>query len=448
MGSISEFSKKKKDAKYYKTLTSDLAKLNSKLNFLTVVNDKISKGMPFTVKDNICVRGFEATAGSKMLNGYTPPFSATSVSRMEEKGFGFIGKATMDEFGFGSFGINTQVQAKNPFNEKYVAGGSSSGSAVATSLMKYHVAIAESTGGSISNPASFCGVVGFTPTYGLISRYGLIDYANSLDKIGIMARSADDVRETFDIVKGKDKYDTTCVDEKVTSSKRKKLVVIDQLMKGLDPQIESSFGKLLDKLEGKGYKIEHAKVDFIDKAIQAYYIISMAEASTNLAKYVGYKYGLQVPDFTKKYNEFFTTARENFGLEAKRRIVLGTFVRSASVKDKYYVKALKLRTALTNKLSELMKDGFIISPTMPIMAPKIEDAQKLSPLQNYAMDALTIPPNLSGFPHVSFPSDYVGGMPIGTQLTTSHFNDYALLDFVSEWEKSFEYKFKHNLGSI
>lgn len=448
MGSIKEFNKIKKSAEYYENLTSDLSKLNGKLNFLTVVNDELSKGIPFTVKDNICVKGFESTAGSKMLKGYVPPFSATSVLRMEKAGFGFIGKAAMDEFGFGSFGINTEVKAKNPFNEKYVAGGSSSGSAVATSVMKYHVALAESTGGSISNPASFCGVVGFTPTYGLISRYGLIDYANSLDKIGIMARRSQDIREVFDIIKGKDDYDTTCVDEKVVNEKQKKLVVIDQLMKGLDPEIASSFDDLLERLLAQGYKIEHVKLDFIDKAIQAYYIISMAEASTNLAKYTGYKYGLQVPDFTKKYNSFFTSARENFGQEAKRRIVLGTFVRSASVKDKYYLRALKLRTLLTNKLSEIMRDAFIISPTMPIKAPLIEDAEKLSPLQTYAMDALTIPPNLSGFPHITFPYEYVHKMPFGAQIITTHFNDYALLDFVSDWEKSFDYKFKYNLGSL
>lgn len=448
MGAIKEFSKKKKSSDYYKKLLSDVSKLNGKLNFLTNLNEEISQGVPFSVKDNICVKGFESTAGSKILKGYVPQFDATCVSRMKEGKFGFLGKATMDEFGFGSFGINTQVVAKNPFNEKHVAGGSSSGSAVATSVMKYHVAIAESTGGSISNPASFCGVVGFTPTYGLVSRYGLIDYANSLDKIGVMARSSEDIREAFDMMKGKDEYDTTCVDEKISSTKKKRLVVIDSLMKNVDPKIAESFEDLLEKLSGQGYKIEHAKIDFLEKAVQAYYIISMAEASTNLAKYTGYKYGAQLGTFTKKYNDFFTTARENFGIEAKRRIVLGTFVRSASVKDKYYLKALKLRTLITQKLSEVMKDAFVISPTMPIMAPRLDEAQKLTPLQNYAMDALTVPPNLSGFPHISFPYTYIDGMPIGAQLVTTHFNDYALLDFVSDWEKSFEYKFKYDLGSL
>lgn len=423
----------------------EIKDLNQRLHFFSAINDSAKDAARFSVKDNICVKGFEARAGSKILSGYVPPFDATCVERMAKKGYNFIGKTVMDEFGFGSFGVNTDVQARNPFDEKRVAGGSSSGAAVATAVLKDHIAISESTGGSISNPASFCGVVGFTPTYGTVSRYGLIDYANSLDKIGLMARSSEEIRKAFDIIRGADRYDTTCTENGITDSKKKKLVVIDQLMHGIDDGILASFEALLAKLEGMGYKVERTSLDFIDKAIPAYYIISMAEASTNLAKYTGYKYGRQLDAFTKKYNEFFTEAREVFGMEAKRRIVLGTFVRSASVKERYYTKALKVRALLANKLSELMKDAFIISPTMPIMAPKIDEAAELPPLQAYAMDSLTIPPNLTGLPHVSFPYDYLKGMPVGAQLATTHFNDYALLDFVGKWEKSFDYKFKYNL---
>ena len=346
MGGISEFRKAGKRGSYHQTLIKDLKRINDKLQFLGALNESLSEGVPFTAKDNICVRGFEARAGSNMLSGYLPPFNATAIERMLSKGFGFLGKTQMDEFGFGSFGINTQVQAKNPFNEKKVAGGSSSGAAVATAVMKYHAAIAESTGGSISNPAAFCGVTGFTPTYGAVSRHGLIDYANSLDKIGIMGRSGEDIREVFEIIKGSDPYDSTCVDARVEGEGKKKLVVIDQLMKGVEEEILSSFDSLLSQLGAMGYKIEHVSIDSISKAIPAYYIISMAEASTNLAKYTGYKYGLQRENFTEKYNTFFTNARSGFGAEAKRRIVLGTFVRSESVKEKYYTKALQFRTAL------------------------------------------------------------------------------------------------------
>jgi aspartyl-tRNA(Asn)/glutamyl-tRNA(Gln) amidotransferase subunit A len=174
----------------------------------------------------------------------------------------------------------------------------------------------------------------------------------------------------------------------------------------------------------------------------------MAEASTNLAKYTGYKYGKKIEDFTKPYNEFFTEARESFGIEAKRRIIAGTFVRSASVRGRYYTMALKVRRLIIDKLETFLKDGFIINPSVPFMAPKISDASKTDPVATYAGDFLNIPPNLAGLPHVSFPYCYVDGMPVGAQITTSHFNDKAILDFVSEWEKGFEYKFKYNIGGL
>lgn len=448
MDNIGEFAGKDKPESYHTNLVRELKKLDEKLHAFNLINEDIGGGFPISVKDNICVKGFEATAGSKILKGYIPPFNATCVEKILGNDYGFLGKTSMEEFGFGSLGINTEVPPRNPFDEKRVAGGSSAGAAVATSILRYHAAICESTGGSISDPASFCGVVGFTPTYGVVSRYGLIDYANSLDKIGIMARSSRDIRGIFDIIKGSDRYDTTCVDEKITDVKRKKLVVINQLMEGIDEEIKSSFDLLLGKLQNLGYKIEYVDLDFIEKAIPAYYIISMAEASTNLAKYTGFKYGYIEKDFTKPYNEFFTDARANFGSEAKRRIAAGTFVRSASVKKKYYYKALKVRRAMMDRLSKILGDAFIISPTMPIKAPTFEEAEKLKPVQTYAIDILTVPSNLSGLPHISFPMDYIKGMPTGAQITTNYFNDYALLDFVDDWEKSFKYRFKYNLGEI
>src|SRR5271155_5368843 len=227
---IKEFLEAQKPSDYYDGLREDLAKVNSKLHIFSNIDENISSGIPFSVKDNICVRDVESTASSSILSGYVPPFDATAIERLRSNEFSFIGKTKMDEFGFGTFGINCKDHPLNPFDENYVTGGSSAGAAAAASVMKYHVSIAESTGGSISCPAAFCGVVGFTPTYGTVSRYGLIDYANSLDKIGIMARNSGDIRYVFDKIKGSDKYDTTCVDHKVTNAKRKKLIVIDQLM--------------------------------------------------------------------------------------------------------------------------------------------------------------------------------------------------------------------------
>ncbi len=448
MNSIKEFMACDKPDGYAEKLLSELRKANERLNAFNNITEHLADGMPFSVKDNICVKGVETTASSKILKGYIPAFNATAVQRMLDNGFSFLGKTNMDEFGFGSFGINSENPARNPFDESYAAGGSSSGAAVATSILKHHVAIAESTGGSISAPAAFCGVVGFTPTYGAISRYGLIDYANSLDKIGIMARSASDIKYVFGILNGPDAKDTTSLDIKYKSENKKSIILIDQLIKNIDKDVESNFMGFVDRIEGMGYAIKHRSMPFIDKAIPSYYIIAMAEASTNLAKYTGFKYGFKNEDFTSNYNKFFTDARSAFGTEAKRRIVLGTFVRSASVKDRYYSQALKLRALLLHELNKLLSEGFILSPTMPIKVPKLEDVKKLSALENYKMDVMTIPPNLCGLPHISFPYAYKNGMPLAAQLTTSHGNDNAALDFVQEWERSFKYKFKYNIGEL
>lgn len=449
---IEEFLEIDKPKDYYSNLVAEIEERNREHHFITTLNSNIASEdrgrLPFTVKANICVKGFETTAGSKMLKGYLPPFDATVVERMKNSGnFSFLGETNMDEFGFGTFGLNTETPAKNAFDSSYVAGGSSAGAAVATAMLKYHIAIAESTGGSISTPSALNGVVGFTPTYGTVSRYGLIDYANSLDKIGVIARSAADARIGFDVIKGRDAYDTTCSIEKIEDSKKKKLFLIKELMDKAEEPVRSSFGMFLDKLVDK-YEIVEIESSIIEKAIEPYYIIAMAEASTNLAKYNGYKYGMQYEETNKRYNNFFTEARAEFGSEAKRRIILGTFIRSESVKERYYAKATQVRSMVIKEMRKILKEGFIISPTLPIFTPKIEDALKLTPTQNYAMDVFTVPPNLGGFPHITFPYDYYEGMPLGAQIVTEHANDYALFDFVSEWEESFNYRFRYNLGEL
>ncbi len=445
---IEEFLKKEKPSGYYNQLLEELGGLNRKFGAFNFINKQISAGFPMSVKDNICVRGMETTASSKILKGYIPPFSATVIKRLEKDGFSILGKTNMDEFGFGSFGINSEMPAKNPFDETRVAGGSSSGAAIATAILKYHVAVAESTGGSIAAPASFCGVVGFTPTYGLISRYGLIDYSNSLDKIGFMSRSSEDIRTLMGKSIGKDPADTTSVDVVLNNVSKQRLVIVDELYSKIDKNIKSSFDNTVKKLSSAGFKIEHLSIPEIDYSIPVYYIISMAEASTNLAKFTGFKYGLKVDDFSKGYNDFFTEAREAFGEEAKRKILLGTFIRGASVRSKYYEKALKIRRVIKDKMSSFLKDSFIISPTMPVIAPTIKEAQSFTPLQNYSMDLLTIPSNLCGFPSISLPSDYLNGLPVGIQITGGQFEDMGLVSFGEEWEKSFKYNFKYNLGDL
>lgn len=431
----------------YSNLIEQLKKENERLNAFNFIDEKEEKtGKIISVKDNICVKGMPATASSRILQGYVPGFNATAVERLEKNGFSIIGKTNMDEFGFGSFGLNSEKPAKNPFDIEYVAGGSSSGSAIATAIIKDHVSIAESTGGSISAPAAFCGVVGLTPTYGLVSRYGLIDYASSLDKIGFMGKSADSIREVMSKTVGSDPKDTTSLSKNVSNENSRVLYVIDNLMEGIDEGIKDRFESLLGNLKNKGYKVEHTKIDYLKYAVPAYYILSMSEASTNLAKYQGFKYGFKVKDFSLNYNDFFMSARKQFGREAKRRVILGTFIRSKSIKQKYYEKSLVLRQSIIKMMQAVLKKGFIITPTMPIFTPKIDEVKDIGPVEAYSMDMLTVPPNLCGFPHMSFPYFYERGMPLGAQLITDHFNDYALLDFLFEWEKDFKYTFKEELG--
>ena len=454
-GSIEEFASAEKPKDYYSSLLGEIEKLNKEYHFFNVLNAEVENksgkggGFPFSSKANICVKGFETTAGSKMLRGYLPPFNATVIERMlGNKLFFFLGETNMDEFGFGTFGLNTELPARNAFDKEFAAGGSSSGAAVATAMLKYHVALAESTGGSISTPAALNGVVGFTPTYGAVSRYGLIDYANSLDKIGVISRSAEDARQVFDAVRGPDSYDTTCAVDKIGDEKKKKLYLVKELLVAADPLVRKSFDKLVSRLETMGYESETISMPELSVAIEAYYIIAMAEASTNLAKYNGYKYGLQYGELHKRYDEFFSSARENFGTEAKRRVILGTFIRGESVKEKYYTKALVLRGKIIEAMRKVLEKGFLLSPTLPILTPKISDANRLGPVQNYAMDLYTIPPNLGGFPHITFPYDYVKKLPVGAQLITGQANDYSLLSFVKGWEKEFSYRFKHDVGSV
>ena len=432
--------------KEYKDFASRLNQVNEKLNAFNFIDENEKNGKIISVKDNICVKGMPATASSKILQGYVPGFNATAIERLENAGFSVIGKTNMDEFGFGSFGLNSEHPAKNPFNEEYVTGGSSSGSAVSTALIKEHVSVAESTGGSISAPVSFCGIVGLTPTYGVISRYGLIDYASSLDKIGFMGKSADNIREVMEKTVGNDPKDTTSLSATISNKKPNKLYVIDNLMAGVNDGIKDRFEGLLTKLSEKDYKIEHIKIDYLEYSVPAYYILSMSEASTNLAKYQGFKYGFKVKDFSLNYNEFFMSARKQFGKEAKRRVILGTFIRSKSIKQKYYEKALAIRHAIIARMNKILKEGFIIMPSMPIFTPKISEVKDISPVEAYSMDMLTVPPNLCGFPHMSFPYFYEKGMPLGAQIITDHFNDYSLLDFLSEWESNFKYKFKEEIS--
>jgi aspartyl-tRNA(Asn)/glutamyl-tRNA(Gln) amidotransferase subunit A len=391
-------------------------------------------GVPITVKDCICVKGVESKAGSKILKGYKPVMDATVIEKLRNEGAIILAKTTQDEFGFGTFATNTQLVPKNPFDNQRSCGGSSGGSAGFTAYStRYHISLGESTGGSIACPASFCGVTGLTPTYGLVSRYGLIDYANSLDKIGSIGRGVDDSALLLETIAGKDIKDSTSIGDgfKIDEGGIQKIALIKNFYDGCDDDVKKIISAKIDKLK------EFVKVDEIQLplnsqyALAAYYIIATSEASTNLAKLSGLRYGVQGEVDGKHFDEYFSEIRSNnFTDEAKRRIILGTFARMSGYRDAYYLKAMKVRTKLINEFKQAFKKyDLLINPTMPVVAPKFEDIEKMSPAQNYAMDLCTVPANLAGLPHISCNAGFSNGMPVGLMAIAPHLKEERLYSF-------------------
>ncbi|MCS7094016.1 MAG: Asp-tRNA(Asn)/Glu-tRNA(Gln) amidotransferase subunit GatA [Candidatus Aenigmarchaeota archaeon] len=425
--------------------------------FITIV-EKPSKSknrgklpyLPISVKDNICTKGIQTTAGSKILEGYIPPFDATCVENVLREGGLIIGKTAMDEFGFGTFTTNCYYSIpKNPIDKRRVCGGSSGGAACLTLAADFpHIAIAQSTGGSIACPSSFTGTVGLTPTYGLVSRFGLIDYANSLDKIGCIGKEVYDVALLLSIIAGYDEKDSTSINKEKTdytkfleeNVKGLKVAIPREYFEGVDQEISQRVWDGIKILERIGIEYEEVSLPLTRYALPSYYIIAMAEASTNLAKFCGLRYGLSL-ELKGNFNEYFSEVREvGFGEEAKRRVMLGTFVRMAGYRDAYYLKALKVRKLIINEFKKVFsKFDAIVAPTMPIVAPRFEDVEKLEPVEVYMMDVLTVPPELAGLPNISIPCGYVRNLPVGMHLIGDHFQEGKILkiayNFEREWRK-------------
>lgn len=406
-------------------------------------------GLPISVKDNICVKGIESCAGSRILAGYVPPFDATAIARIREAGGQIIGKTNQDEFGFGTFSTNSGYgMPKNPHDPDRTCGGSSGGAAGITAAADFpHVALAESTGGSISCPASFCGVVGITPTYGLVSRYGLIDYANSLDKIGTMGKTVQDAALLLSIIAGKDEKDSTTLPEQKKdytqacgqgsdNIKGMKIGVPKEYFENINEDVEKAVRNALDRLQGMGASIIDVKLPHTKYALAAYYIIATAEASTNLAKYCGMRYGLH-KELKGDFNEYFSAVRtEGFGKEAKRRILLGTFARMAGYRDQYYLQAMKIRTPVIQDFKKAFaKVDVLAAPTMPMLPPRFDEIDKLTPLQHYQADVLTVPPNLAGIPMISVPCGFSGKMPIGLHIMADHLQEEKMIRAADGFEQ-------------
>ena len=429
-----------------------LEERNSELGFMRTVEDSSDKaGIPFVAKDAICTENVISSAGSKIIENYKPVFDATVIKRMKEAGATFYGKTNQDEFGFGTFSTNCAFETpKNPHDKERVVGGSSGGAgAIVAAVDQPIISIGESTGGSITNPAAYNGVVGITPTYGRVSRYGLIDYANSLDKIGILAKDVELTAKGLKVIAGYDENDQTTVDrevpefdEKLSEKKELKIGVPKQYieLEGIEEGVRENFDSSVELLEAAGAAVEEIDLPLLeaDISVAAYYVLAMAETSTNLAKFSGMRYGLEKdPEDFDGFNEYFSDIRtEGFGEEVKRRVLLGTYTRMAGYRDDYYVKAAKVRQKIIDQLKEAFKEyDVLISPSMPNIAPKIEEAEEMSPTEIYAMDTLTVGPNLAGVPMISVPNGKSEGMPTGLHIIGDHFEEQKILDAAYTFEK-------------
>ncbi|MDY4580264.1 MAG: amidase family protein [Candidatus Methanarcanum hacksteinii] len=426
----------------------DLGSINEKyemfINFSQ--SDDVDGEFTFSAKDNLTSIDYESTAGSKILEGYKAPFDATPIKRMREAGGALIGKTNMDEFGFGTFCTNSAFGIpKNPFDLNRSCGGSSGGSACAAAVLDDHVSIGVSTGGSIVCPASFCGVYGLAPSYGRVSRYGLIDYGNSLDKVGLLSFKASDLRRCLPIISGKDPHDPTSYVQpelKLGQKKLKSVAIPKEAVKGdgISKDVMECFEKSLEMLRSMSIDVEYISMPTLKYSIPAYYVIATSEASTNLARFCGMRYGQQDGDLTLKFDDYFTSFRSKyFGDEAKRRILLGTFTRMVGYADRYYNKALQVREAIIADYKEQFKRfDAVVTPTMPFISPRFDDISKMSALDSYKADFLTVPPNITGMPHMSAPCGYSDGMPIGLLFTSDHWNEDILIDAAERWDSAFD----------
>ncbi len=411
-------------------------------------------GIPVAIKDNISTKGIRTTCASKILTGYIPPYDAHVIERLKEAGAIIIGKTNMDEFAMGTSTETSFYGAtKNPWDMDRVPGGSSGGSAAAVAGGEVPLALGSDTGGSVRCPASFCGVVGLKPTYGVISRYGLIAYANSLEQIGPFATSVRDVATLFDVIAGYDARDSTSVKRDVNYSSALKNdvrglkigVPEEYFGEGTDEKVEKAVRDAIHKLEDLGASLTDIKMPHTKYALAAYYIIAMSEASSNLARFDGMRYGFRTED-SDWHTTFSQVRAAGFGDEVKRRILLGTYALSAGYHDKYYLKALKVRTLIKQDFERAFRDvDVLITPTMPYPAFRL--GEKIGdPLSLYLADVDTVPINLAGVPSISVPCGFSEGLPIGMQIIGKHFDEATILRTAYTFEENTDFHTKQPGG--
>ncbi len=404
-------------------------------------------GIPIGIKDNICTEGVLTTCASKMLNNFVPPYSATVVKKLEAAGLVPVGKLNMDEFAMGSSSETSYFKrTHNPFDLERIPGGSSGGSAAAVAAGEAILSLGSDTGGSIRQPASHCGIVGFKPTYGAVSRYGLIAFASSLDQIGPFARCIKDATMLFDAISGKDEMDSTSLtgdylntaDSLTGDVSGKTLGVPKEFFgEGIDDDVKNSVMEAVKTLEAKGAKVKEISLPLIKYGLETYYIISSAEASSNLARFDGIKYGFRAENFDGLIDLYKKTRSEGFGAEVKRRIMLGTFVLSSGYYDAYYKRAQKVQRLIKSDFEEAFKSvDAIVGPTTPNTAFKIGENIN-DPLKMYLSDIYTVSINIAGLPALVLPCGKdKNNMPIGLQLIGNRFSDRTLFDIGYAYEQT------------
>ena len=403
-------------------------------------------GIPLAVKDILCTKGIKTTCGSKILNNFVPTYNATAVDRALRDGAVIIGKTNMDEFGMGSSTENSIIgPTRNPVNTQLVAGGSSGGSAAATASGEAILALGTDTGGSIRQPSAFCGTVGLKPTYGRVSRYGVIAYASSLDQVGPIGRTVEDCAMLLNSIAGHDSLDSTSADldkpDFLQALKKdvkglKAGLPREYFIKGLDKGIKNKIDEAVKLLEKNGVEIIEISLPHTSYAVSVYYLIATAEASSNLARYDGVKYGFRSDnDIQDSIAMYEATRSEGFGKEVKRRIMLGTYVLSAGYYDAYYLKAQRIRAMIKKDFDKAFEDvDFIITPTTPCLPFKL--GEKLSdPLQMYLVDIYTVSLNLSGLPGMSLNCGNINGLPVGMQIIGRAFDEEMVLRVGHGYEK-------------
>lgn len=408
-------------------------------------------GVPIAIKDNMCQTGVLTTCASKILSNFVPTYTSEAVVKLMEAGAVIVGKTNMDEFAMGSTTETSYYgETKNPWDTKKVPGGSSGGSAAAVAAEEVPCALGSDTGGSIRQPAAFCGVTGIKPTYGRVSRYGLVAYGSSLDQIGPLAKDVTDCATILEIISQYDSKDSTSVkreDNDFTSAlidDAKGLRIglpRDYFTEGLDTEIKEAVYHVADVLREKGATVEEFDLGMVEYAIPAYYIIASAEASSNLERFDGVKYGYRTEDYTDLHNMYKKTRSEGFGAEVKRRIMLGSFTLSSGYYDAYYVKALKVKALIKQAYDKAFeKYDIILGPVAPTTALTMGESLS-DPIKMYLGDVYTVPVNLAGLPGISLPCGYdKDGMPIGVQMVGDAFNEKAIIQAAYAFEKTKTYK--------